>query len=201
MTTSALHDAQIANPATQNAENPQNDDSTVYVSDAATADRCIELIEAAPRRQDDRAGEPAGLEGVELILIDPDLPDEVALDLMRKIWMARLVTPVAIGQTKPTKSHESAEIRPISAEQDRRNQNRRNSERCRTLKTGRIIYNNLSCVLDCMVLDVTDSGAKIQAADNLDLPKEIRLEIQFGMTRDCEICWRDANKIGVRFID
>ena len=163
------------------------------------------LIDAVPRRQDDRAEQQAGLEGVELILIDPDLPDDVATDLLQKIWTVRLATPVTIGHTKPATANAAAAAtapEPAVIEDDeRRNDKRRNGERCRTLKTGRIIYNNLSCVIDCMVLDVTDGGAKVQIADNLELPKDIRLEIQFGMTRNCQICWRDADKIGLMFVD
>lgn len=201
MTNSVLHDAQNASSAMQDAEIPRNDDNIVFVSDAVTAARCAELIDAAPRRQDDRTVLAAGLDGVELILIDPDLPDEVATELLQKVWTARLATPIAIGHTDPTKSKGSTTDQPNAEDQDRRNDNRRDTERCRTLKTGQLIYNNLSCVLDCMVLDVTEGGAKVQVADNLDLPKDVRLDIQFGMSRNCEICWRDGDKIGLRFVD
>jgi len=78
---------------------------------------------------------------------------------------------------------------------------RRRHPRVRTLKRGQIIYKNSSCTIDCLILNVSDSGAALQPADFVELPESFLLKREHGPTHRCEVCWRHGNKMGVRFVN
>lgn len=77
---------------------------------------------------------------------------------------------------------------------------RRNHPRKRTLKSGQIIYNNAICIVDCLILNMSDGGASLQATDAIDLPLHVTLKDKQGKSYKCEVCWRHGKKLGVRFI-
>jgi DNA-binding response OmpR family regulator len=77
---------------------------------------------------------------------------------------------------------------------------RRSHPRVRTLKGGQIVYNNANCVADCLILNMSDGGAALQATDAIDLPNRVTLKEKQGKSYNCEICWQHGKKLGVRFI-
>ncbi len=77
---------------------------------------------------------------------------------------------------------------------------RRQHERMRTLKSGKIIYNNSNCVADCLILNLSDGGAALLTADFFDVPTDLVLKLGHGKTYDCEVCWQHGKKLGVRFV-
>jgi len=77
---------------------------------------------------------------------------------------------------------------------------RRNHTRVRTLKSGQIIYNNANCIADCLILDMSDGGASLQASDAIDLPNHVTLKDNQDQSYECEVCWQLGRKLGVRFI-
>ncbi len=77
---------------------------------------------------------------------------------------------------------------------------RRNHPRVRTLKGGQIIYNNANCIADCLILNMSDGGASLQATDTIDWPTQVTLKEKQGKTYKCEVCWQHGKKLGVRFI-
>ena len=77
---------------------------------------------------------------------------------------------------------------------------RRSHSRIRTLKGGQIIYNNANCIADCLILNMSDGGASLQATDAIDLPIHITLKEKQGKSYKCEVCWQHGKKLGVRFI-
>lgn len=77
---------------------------------------------------------------------------------------------------------------------------RRSHPRIRTLKGGLIIYNNANCVADCLILNMSDGGAALQATDAIDLPVHVTLKEKQGKSYKCEVCWQHGKKLGVRFI-
>lgn len=77
---------------------------------------------------------------------------------------------------------------------------RRHQPRVRTLKSGQIIYRNFNCIIDCLILNLSEHGAAIQPSDFVDLPDTFLLKVQYGPTYHCEVCWRQGNKLGVYFI-
>ena len=79
---------------------------------------------------------------------------------------------------------------------------RRNHARIRTLKGGQIIYNNANCIADCLILNMSDGGASLQATDAIDLPIHVTLKEKRAPRKSykCEVCWQHGKKLGVRFI-
>jgi len=77
---------------------------------------------------------------------------------------------------------------------------RRDHTRVRTLKGGQIIYNNASCIADCLILNMSDGGASLQASDAIDLPNHVTLKDNQDQSYECEVCWQLGRKLGVRFI-
>ncbi len=77
---------------------------------------------------------------------------------------------------------------------------RRAQPRIRTLKGGQIIYNNANCIADCLILNMSDGGASLQATDAIDLPTYVTLREKQGKSHKCEVCWQHGKKLGVRFI-
>jgi PilZ domain-containing protein len=55
--------------------------------------------------------------------------------------------------------------------------NRRSSQRRRTVLTGKVLFNNRASVFDCTVRDLSDTGAQLTLADVSALPPEFELEI------------------------
>ena len=77
---------------------------------------------------------------------------------------------------------------------------RRTHPRIRTLKGGQIIYNNANCVADCLILNMSDGGAALQATDAIELPIHVTLKEKQGKSYKSEVCWQHGKKLGVRFI-
>lgn len=78
--------------------------------------------------------------------------------------------------------------------------NRRRSARQGRLLGGKIAYNNNSCVMNCVVLNMSDGGAKLRPADIVHCPGAFTLRLPGQSPHDCEVVWRKQDVIGVRFI-
>ena len=78
---------------------------------------------------------------------------------------------------------------------------RRQDPRARTLKSAQIVYNNQSCLADCLVINTSEGGAALQLNDFLEYPTKFLLKVHRGPTHRCEVCWQRGNKLGVRFLD
>ena len=76
---------------------------------------------------------------------------------------------------------------------------RRGAQRSRTIKGGLIVYNENKCDMECLILSLSDAGAALQPQDMLNLPDSFVLKIKDGAAHECQVCWRHANKMGVRF--
>ena len=80
------------------------------------------------------------------------------------------------------------------------NGNKRRGPRHRTLRSGKIIYNNQSCILDCLIRDISSTGCRIRVANPGMVPNHFVLQvIGTNQKHDCDICWRTAQELGVRF--
>ena len=53
---------------------------------------------------------------------------------------------------------------------------------------------------DCMIIDVSDGGARI-LAENLEVPAEFTLIFSTGQSRRCRLAWRIGCEFGGEFID
>lgn len=77
---------------------------------------------------------------------------------------------------------------------------RRNSQRHRTLKSGKIIYNRGLFAIDCTVKNISETGACL-LTQTTSLPDKFDLSIPVDhFEQPCIVKWKTADKIGVEFI-
>jgi PilZ domain len=79
-----------------------------------------------------------------------------------------------------------------------------NEQRCcrrqRVLKAGKIAFHDDRADLDCVVRDLSETGAGLIVDDASAIPECFNLTIQSNsITRSCRIVWRAENRIGVSF--
>jgi hypothetical protein len=77
---------------------------------------------------------------------------------------------------------------------------KRDASRQRTLKSGRIVFNDKSSVLDCTVRNLSARGACLEVTSALGVPASFDLLLDAdGSTRRCDIVWKSRNRLGVSF--
>ncbi|MCC6982813.1 MAG: diguanylate cyclase [Bauldia sp.] len=82
-----------------------------------------------------------------------------------------------------------------------RQTDRRQHRRQRVLKRAQIILKGLGSTLDCVVRDVSPTGALIRVTDYFSAPDEFDLFfLDTRITRRVEVRWQIGNDIGIRFI-
>jgi hypothetical protein len=75
----------------------------------------------------------------------------------------------------------------------------RGSPRQRTLKCGTIAF-GLSIVIDCVVRNISNTGACLEIANPIGIPNDFTLVIKTDQVpRLCQVAWRSRRRIGVRF--
>lgn len=77
---------------------------------------------------------------------------------------------------------------------------RRKSGRSRVLKGAKLVLGQAS-IIDCVVRNLTNSGARIQIANTVDLPQDFEMTFDGGHSiRQCRLVWRSVTETGVEFI-
>jgi hypothetical protein len=77
----------------------------------------------------------------------------------------------------------------------------RRSERVRAFLGAKIIYNNRMSIIDCVIRNISTSGAKLALAGSLPIPGEFELQIpQRGCSYRARFVWRNTENAGVEFI-
>jgi hypothetical protein len=77
---------------------------------------------------------------------------------------------------------------------------RRSNIRRRTFKGGKLIFNKGLSVLDCVIRDLSDHGARLELATTVGVPDSFELIIAPDrVKRFCKIAWRSEHHIGVSF--
>jgi hypothetical protein len=77
---------------------------------------------------------------------------------------------------------------------------RRRSPRTRTLRAGKILFNNRRSVIDCMVRNVSRAGACLVVPSLVGVPPEFDLVISGeAASHACRMIWHAENRIGVEF--
>ncbi|MBD8892754.1 PilZ domain-containing protein [Roseibium litorale] len=77
---------------------------------------------------------------------------------------------------------------------------RRGSERRRTLKSGRIVFGGLSQVFNCTIRNTSDGGALLTLPSTMGVPSAFLLYIDNESTRrPVEVVWRTEDKLGIRY--
>jgi hypothetical protein len=78
-------------------------------------------------------------------------------------------------------------------------ENRRNA-RLRTYKGGSIIF-GVAAAIDCIIRNMSDTGAALEVESPVGVPDEFTLLIKPEFVkRNCQVAWRSANRIGVQFV-
>lgn len=79
--------------------------------------------------------------------------------------------------------------------------NRRVSRRNRTLKKATISFNGGYSAFDCVVRNLSESGAMLQVS-SLGIPSHFELKMDAASARrSCTVRWRTESAIGVSFDD
>src|SRR4051812_46861296 len=80
------------------------------------------------------------------------------------------------------------------------NPNQRGAPRMRTLIAAKISFNNGQSTLDCLIRNLSDTGAKLIVSAAIALPDGFDLLIpQKSVTRRVRIVWWRGEAMGVRF--
>ena len=66
-----------------------------------------------------------------------------------------------------------------------------------------VIHAHRKLIAKCAVLDISQSGARIAIDESISLPVEFTLQMtkNGGVTRQCQLVWRNNDQIGVRFFE
>jgi PilZ domain len=75
---------------------------------------------------------------------------------------------------------------------------RRSLPRRRTLLEGRIIFKQQSSVLNCVVRNISESGARLEVEPSIHVPDRFDLDVaSAGIRMSCRLVWRRGNLVGV----
>ena len=75
---------------------------------------------------------------------------------------------------------------------------RRHGQRRRTLFAGKIVFNQRSSVLNCVVRNLSDSGACLEIDSTIACPDRFELVIETANVRaEYQVVWRRGKRSGV----
>jgi hypothetical protein len=78
---------------------------------------------------------------------------------------------------------------------------RRKHRRSRVLKSAKLILGS-SSVIDCVVRNLTNNGARIVVDNSIILPEHLQLTFDGGRTSyACRVVWRRLNETGLEFLE
>ena len=78
-------------------------------------------------------------------------------------------------------------------------QERRQSQRIRTLKSGKIVIDRETSALDCIVRNLSPGGALL-LVPSIAVPDQFDLILSANRTRHvCRVAWRAHDRVGVAF--
>ena len=79
---------------------------------------------------------------------------------------------------------------------------KRSHDRIRSFLRAQIIFNNQMTTIDCIIKNISATGARIALNDALAVPTEFEIYIpQRRSSHHARLIWRDKDSIGVDFTD
>jgi methyl-accepting chemotaxis protein len=79
-------------------------------------------------------------------------------------------------------------------------QERRRLARSRVIKSAKLVVGT-SSVVNCVVRNLTNTGARIEVPDTTVLPETLVLTFDGGRSmRSCRLVWRTINETGLEFV-
>jgi hypothetical protein len=80
--------------------------------------------------------------------------------------------------------------------------NKRRAPRQRTLKGGKIVFKEGAFTFECMIKNISATGALLQVENTNGIPNRFTLVFEDrSPSRLCNVAWRSANRLGVAFED
>jgi hypothetical protein len=76
----------------------------------------------------------------------------------------------------------------------------RQAGRRRTLKGARIVFNRGRSVINCVVRNLSSTGALLRVDSPVGIPDEFVLTLDDGPSSVCHVARRTGNEIGVEFV-
>ena len=76
---------------------------------------------------------------------------------------------------------------------------KRTTVRQRTLKKGRIVFNDSRSTIECVVRNLSAGGAKLDVTSSVGIPDDFDLLMADGTTKRCRVAWRKLTQIGVSY--
>ena len=77
---------------------------------------------------------------------------------------------------------------------------RRKCPRSRVLKSAKLLLGN-SSVIDCVVRNLTNMGARVEVQSGIILPQHLHLILDGGRSnRPCKVVWRRLRDTGLEFV-
>jgi hypothetical protein len=78
----------------------------------------------------------------------------------------------------------------------------RQAERVKSLLRAQIIFNNRMTTVDCVIKNISKTGAKLALNNTLSIPSEFDIYVpQKSHTYRARLVWRDKDAMGVEFLD
>ena len=76
---------------------------------------------------------------------------------------------------------------------------RRIRRRQRVLKGGKILFNDGHSTIDCIVRDLSETGARLRVESVIGVPDHFELRASDGRSWHCHVRWRAMTECGVEF--
>ena len=77
---------------------------------------------------------------------------------------------------------------------------RREGHRARTLRGGKILFNDKRSVLDCTIRNLSSDGACLQVESLVGVPPDFELLVDGeDAPRPCRLMWQSHDRAGVKF--
>lgn len=76
----------------------------------------------------------------------------------------------------------------------------RAAPRHKTLKSGRLAFNNGHSSIDCTIRNLSLTGAKVMVTSSVGIPDLVTLFLDGGEKRDCAVSRRTLVELGLHFL-
>ena len=77
---------------------------------------------------------------------------------------------------------------------------RRSSQRTRTIQGGKVVFGDFRYTIDCMVRDISATGARIKVKDVSEIPDSFHLfDNRTSLLKPARVAWRSEREVGVEF--
>jgi len=95
-------------------------------------------------------------------------------------------------------------LKPLTKEQllppDHQRKEQRSGSRHRTLKKGEIVFGKGSRVIECLVRNLSDTGARLEVEAWFECPDRVTLRIIGGPSYECRVVHHKETELGVTFL-